>query len=252
MRASLPVALAAAWSVLAASSVLPDPCAAETNVPARSLGQRFDTLLLPPVPDSECGDTLCVNHDGSFENGHAWAFGGIVPPYYGAFGEGFDLGPGEVACGAFWFTQVGLYFGSPIDVYLWEGGVTGPPGAVLWVDAGVPIPGPIGMWPAISQHDIEIGSPITGPFTVGFWADFSAGVNQFLVAADENGPGGHPWTCIASGIGYPTGWQHPSVVWGQTQSWGLGVYLAGAPTPAEPHTWGLIKALYAPAPVAGR
>jgi len=247
MRTSLVIALVAAGSIQIAASVLPEPAAVEANPPALSLGRRSDTELLPPAPGSECPDSLYVNHDWSFENGFAWGYGGVVAPYYGAFGEGFDMGAGEVTYGAFWFTQVGNYFGSPIDVYLWEGGVSGPPGAVLWVDYGASIPGAIGIWPQVSQHDIEIGCPVSGEVTVGYWADFSASINEFYIAVDDNGPGGHPWTNIAPGIGYPTGWQNPSVVWGACQSLGLGVYFVETFSPVEPRTWGRLKALFGPA-----
>jgi len=248
MRTPLPIVLVTTWSIQAVASILTQPATASASPPACSLGRQFDTVLLPSARGIECGDSLFVNHDWSFENGYAWSFSGIVPPDYGAFGEGLDLGSGDVTCGAFWFTQVGLYFGSPIDVYVWDGGVSGPPGAVLWYGCCISIPGAIGMWPQVSQHDIEIGLPIAGAVTIGFWANFSASVNEFLVCADENGPGGHPWTNIAPGIGYPTGWHNPRVVWGLTRSLGLGLYFVAAITPVEPYTWGHIKSLYARAP----
>jgi hypothetical protein len=69
-------------------------------------------------------------------------------------------------------------------------------------------------------------------------------------SADENGPGGHPWTHVAPGFGYPTGWQHPATIWGETRSLGMGVYVAEGPTPVTPGTWGRIKALYGGAAVA--
>jgi hypothetical protein len=59
----------------------------------------------------------------------------------------------------------------------------------------------------------------------------------------RDGPGGHPWTCIAPGIGYPSGWQDPSVVWGETQSMGCSVNFEQS-TPIEPATWAVVKALF--------
>lgn len=60
---------------------------------------------IPPA-DEDCTATLYVNHYNSFENGSSWSAGGIQPPYYGAFAEGFDLGAGYVECGARFLTQV--------------------------------------------------------------------------------------------------------------------------------------------------
>ncbi len=106
------------------------------------------------------------------------------------------------------------------------------------------VPGVIATWPQISQHDIEIGCPVVGPFTFGYWADFSISINEFYIAADENGPGGHPWTNIAPGLGYPTGWHHPGLLWGATQALGLGAYFVESTTPVTSTTWGRIKSLY--------
>ena len=47
----------------------------------------------------------------------------------------------------------------------------------------------------------------------------------------------------APGIGYPTGWNDPSVVWGPTQSLGLGlVYVWNSPV--ESQSWGSIKSMF--------
>ncbi len=228
------------------TAVLLSTCPATARIDpfALELSHRVDTSILPPVPGRDCGDSLFVNHDGSFENGYCWSYGGYVPPYYGAFGEGLDLGNGEVTCGAFWFTQIGYYFGQPMDVYIWEGGVSDPPGAVLWVAYNVPVPGEVAFWPEVSQHDVEIAFPVSGEFALGFWVDFSASTCQYFLAADENGPGGHPWVNIAPGIGYPTGWADPSMVWGHTESLGLGAYFVESPTPVTSQTWGRIRALF--------
>ena len=72
------------------------------------------------------------------------------------------------------------------------------------------------------------------------WATTSPG---YIVAADLDGAGGHPWTYIAPGIGYPTGWNDPSIIWGTTQSLGLGGVFSGC-SPAESRSWGSMKALF--------
>jgi hypothetical protein len=86
---------------------------------------------------------------------------------------------------------------------------------------------------------------VSGDFTVGYWGDFPGSYALFFCAADENGPGGHPWTCIAPGIGYPSGWQNPSVIepWAQVKALGCGVYFEQG-TPVESETWGALKALF--------
>jgi len=48
---------------------------------------------------------------------------------------------------------------------------------------------------------------------------------------------------IPPGAGYPTGWQSVDLVWGPTAALGIGAEV-DLPTPAEPTTWGSIKALY--------
>jgi len=54
-----------------------------------SVGAGHGVIL--PGPDANpCGGTLVLNFDGSAENGYCWQYGGIVPPYYGAFAECYD------------------------------------------------------------------------------------------------------------------------------------------------------------------
>ena len=114
-----------------------------------------------------------------------WEGGGTIPPYYGAFGEGFDLGAGEAQCGAYFFTQIGGYIGQRADAYISEGGVSGPPEAVLFMLSD------IAFWPSISHHDVEMGWAVCGEFTLGYWADFSWRNCPWFIAFDQNGPGGH-------------------------------------------------------------
>ncbi len=206
-----------------------------------STGYSAGTTIVGSGVDACANGTLFVNHDGGFENGYCWQSGGIVPPYYGAFAEGFDLGSGCVFCGAFWLTQVGQFTGRPADLYVWDG--DNPPGAVVGMVAGHVFQN-IAIWPSISQHDADMGICVYGPFSIGYWADFSAEVCQWFIAADQDGFGGMPWTCIAPGIGYPTGWNNPTAVWGPTQSMGLGAWFGAGYSPVEAQTWGSIKALF--------
>ena len=243
MRCSLAFLIGALILSLAAS-----PAQAQ-----RAIGYSDATVVIPD-PTSNCAiGTRTINHDGSFENGYGWDGGGTVPPYYGAFAESYDLGTGTVSCAAFWLTQNGFFNGHPLDAYVWDGGITGEPGGVLCLVPNV-VPTNIPFWPECGQNDFQIGCPVTGEFTVGWWADFHDEYLQYYTCADLNGPGGCPWTCIAPGIGYPTGWHDPSVVWFDTCSLGIGVFFARDPSgieefpeegpPPESPTWGQIKAIF--------
>jgi hypothetical protein len=168
---------------------------------------------------------------------------GVSPPYYGAWAEAYDLGSVTVECGVYWFTQTAYMHPEPTDIYIWDGGVEGPPGSVLCM---VPdVTGiQIAFWPSCAQNEIEIGCCVAADFTVGYWVPPWGGDCPYYCCADENGTGGHPWTCIAPGLGYPTGWQHPDVVYPDCVSMGIGVTVTEDPSPAESETWGAIKSLY--------
>ena len=218
-----------------------------------SLGYSNNTTVQNSGSDACANGTLFVNHDGSFENGYGWQYGGVVAPYYGAFAEGYDLGAGFVCCDAFWVSTLpGYYFGQTCDAYVWEGGAGTLPGAVLCVvpsNVLVNVPN----WPTIGQNDVSMGVAVSGPFTVGYWGNWPGAMLGYFCAADQNGFGGYPWTNIAPLLGYPTGWNDPSIIprWGTTQSMGIGAYFSTSscpgrcnPIPAESPTWGSIKALF--------
>jgi hypothetical protein len=209
-----------------------------------SLGYSDETTVVGPGADACAEGTLIYHHDGSFENGYAFDYGGVVPPYYGAFGEGYDLGPGVVTCGAYWLSTLpGYLLGHTTDCYVWEGGVEAPPDAVLGVVTGVLFSN-IPNWPAIGQNDVDLNIWVPGAFTVGSWGNWPGGGEpDYFWAADLNGEQGHPWCCIAPDIGWPTGWMDPSDIWDPTRSMGIGVYFEQA-TPVEAPTWGAVKALF--------
>jgi hypothetical protein len=207
------------------------------------LGYCDEGDVLGPITDT-CDGELIVNHDGSFENGACWQYGGVLPPYYGAFGEGFELGDVHLECMAIWVTQIGEWADQTMDLYVWDGGVTREPGSVLalFTDRrmyNVP------MWPDAGQNDFELCVDCNGEFTVGYWAHFADCPCGWFTVADFDDSPGHAWTCIAPGIGYPSGWQHPSVVWYDPfSSLGFGVYAQDSPSPPRSRTWGSIRVLF--------
>lgn len=198
-------------------------------------------ITVPSQDSNPCGATLCLNYDGSAENGYCWQYGGIVPgTTYGAFAE--CCSASQNVCGVqLLLTGVGYPCG-PSDLYIWAdaGGI---PGNVMSLTSGVN-PCPVASWPSISTHDFAI-APIgmNTNFWVGYWANWSAQPCGYFVAADLDGFGGCPMTNIAPGIGYPTGWTNTSVVWGPTQALGIGAWVDGG-VPVNETTWGQIKNLY--------
>jgi len=189
------------------------------------------------------GGWLVANHDGTFENGYAWQYAGIQPPYYGAFGEGIEGFQWTVACVALWVsTEPGYFSGQTCDVYIWDGGVDSPPTSVLGMVAGVVL-GNVPVWPMCGENDVWINMGVHGDFTVGYWGNWPGGHAAYYCGADLSGSGGHPWTWIAPGVGYPTGWNDPSIVWGPTRSMGCGAWFAH-PASVEARSWGSIKALF--------
>jgi len=197
--------------------------------------------------DSTCG-ALLFTADGIFEGGWAWQYAGIALPYSGAFAECY-FDPAEVCAAVFHFTQAGYQSGQRMDVYLWDdqGGV---PGAVRCILPGVD-PGPINYWPTTSRHVVELpgGCCVDSAWWIGFWGDWPGEVAGWFIAADLNGGpwprNGCPYTNIAPGVGYPTGWTNVETVWGPTMALGIGAeVVACEPTPVERTSWGVIKALY--------
>ena len=208
-----------------------------------SVGYSEETWIVGPGADDCAGGSLVHHHDGDFENGYAWRNMGVQAPYYGAFGEGYDLGAGWIYCGAYWLTQIGNFYDQTADCYVWQGGTDTPPDAVLAVVTGIVfsnVPG----WPAVGESDVDLNVGVAGPFTVGYWGNWPGHGEAYFCAADLDGTRGYPWTCIAPVIGYPTGWSDPSIAWGPTRSLGCGAYFLEGGTAAESDTWGAVKALF--------
>lgn len=228
--------------LFALMGVIATGASAAENAGSVGLGQG---ILVPGGDTNPCGGTLYLNFDGSAENGFCWQYGGIVPPYYGAFAECYEW-QGCVCGIELLLTGIG-YPCRAFNAYLWDD-AGGTPGNVLSMTSGLN-PCPVATWPNISTHDFALtGAVVGGPFWIGYWGDFSAQACGYFVAADLDGFGGCPFTNIAPGIGYPTGWQNASSVWGPTQSIGIGAWVNNADpcgsNPTRETTWGQIKTLY--------
>lgn len=219
-----------------------------------SLGYNDQTEIVPNPGDQDfCPGTVFLqNDDGTFENAYAWRFGGVVPPDYGSWAECYDA---DFVCGVeFMLTQTGYYIGQDMDVYVWESDPDGSPppgpdpGNVICVISGV-LPGPVAIWPEISTHEIQVCCVAGGEHFVGYWPNWPGSFAGWYIASDENGPGlGCPRMKVAPGIGYPTGWHHPSLSpvfdckdLGIREYSGLGDC---EPTAKQSTTWGRIKSLY--------
>ena len=181
-----------------------------------------------PCPPS----LLFLNHDGTTENAFTWQFQGVQPPDFGAFAEGYrHLTEGFVCGGELWLTRWGTMSGSgTVDLFVWDYDTwCDSPGNVLSVTTSVPVSG-VAMWPSISTLDLDLNDAPVGPdgLFIGYWPRSFQNVEaQFGCAMDQDGPGGVPRTNFAPGIGYPTGWGHPSIAGYQTQAFGLGAWCGG-------------------------
>ncbi len=206
-------------------------------------GYNANTVLLDAY-DGSCG-TLAFNADGTYENGYAWQYGGLVAPDYGAFADGYATANQKVCSVVMDLSQVGNQVGQTLDAYAWED-AGGAPGAVLGVTVGAD-PGAIAFWPSLSRHSVAVDAQCgtSGATWVGYWANWPDQVAGWFVGADTDGFGGLPYTNYAPGIGFPTGWGNVSAAWGPTQALGLGAELVDCDVvPTVETTWGQIKGLY--------
>lgn len=217
MATPRPVPATALSALLTLMALLPlGSSATASGPPAASVGPGAGRALSPDDPG--CGE-LFMNADSSYESGYTWQFGGIQAPDYGAFAERYtgDLAICSVVTD---LTQVGYQAGQVLDLYIWEDGA-GEPGAVHAVRRGAN-PGAVAFWPSVSRHVFAISGHPGDAWWVGYWGAWPGGTGAWFVGADLDGTGGTPRTKIAPGLGYPSGWQNVSLVWGPTQALGLG------------------------------
>ena len=228
----------------------PVPAAAQTPVPRAAEPANHGSVGLgtgvtvPGERSNPCPPAaLCLSFDGTAENGYCWQFLSGQPPF-GAFAECWNPGCPACICGIeLLLTSIGNPC-TPCDLYVWDdaGGI---PGNVLSVTHGAD-PCPVAIWPEVSTHDFAITPvPVCGPIWYGYWADFQQECG-YLVAADLDGQGGCPMTYCVLGEGC-AGWTNVSVIWGPTQSIGIGAWILPAgcgPVPTGEGSWGAIKRLY--------
>ena len=243
MRISIVLALVSLSYLLVATSSLSEPV---------TLSRSEDVVIIPGERDCVAGQ-LYEHHGNRFAHAGAWQGDGIELPYYGALAEAFDLGRGTIHCGAFWLTEAGNFSGQTADLYVWDGGIGTPPAGVLYMLPGHVFTN-VAAWPDIGQSDAPMQVPVSGAFTIGYWGNWPGDQCGYYVGHNYWSQIGHPWTCIAPDLQYPSGWNHPSIVvgWEDVESLGIGVYFGGssgvgdeiaeAPVP-ESSTWGAVKAL---------
>jgi hypothetical protein len=218
----------------------------QTAPSAASVGRGQGVILPSPLPHPCSAATLCRHFDGTAENGYGWQHRGCVAPSYGAFAECFDFGIGSCLCGIeLMLTSLGGVC-SPADLYIWAD-AGGRPGNVLAMTSGAN-PGPVATWPNVSTHDLPmVATQVAGVAWFGYRTDYSNAPCGYFIAADTNGFGGCPYTNIAPGLGYATGWNHVSAVWGPTRSLGIGAWRTAdgcGGVSVRESTWGRIKQLY--------
>jgi len=213
------------WIVVALFGLLlPAAGSAADIAPALGPGNGF--LESQGARDETCpGGILEIHSDGEYEGAIAWQFDGVAAPYYGAFAEAFS-DTGAICSAVFDLTRLPEQSGGLMDVYVWSDD-GGDPGVVLSMTPGVS-PGPVSVWPAISRHTVDISDvEVSGSYWVGCWGAWPGMEARYFLAAELDWPGtATPRTNIAPGSGYPSGWQDVSLVWGSTQSVGIGVILA--------------------------
>ena len=235
-------------TVLGSVALVATLAASASAVDYRRVHEGTETIHVtaPSDTDGGCG-TLLMSADGTYENGYGWDYAGVVPPYYGAFAECYS-GTNVTVCSAeFDFSGSGWQVDETMDVYVW-GDDGGKPGAVRCAKFDVD-PGPVAFWPEISHHSVPMGCDcLDGTFWVGYWGNWPGqGEPSWFIAVDLNGLGGCSFTNIAPGIGFPTGWNDVSVVFGPSSNRSLGIgceVVSCNPVPTRDASWGAVKSLY--------
>ncbi len=194
-----------------------------------------------------CGPVL-ANHDQVLENAYSWVPNGSETGEQGAYAEYFQLPEDNFiqACGLeFYFTQTGNQGNQTMDVYVWENTPIVTPGELILHLQNID-PGTIATWPEISRFDLDVDLVLPAKYWVGWRGNWSGSEPGWMIAADENGPGGYSLTNIGPGHGYPIGWNQMSTVpaWAECKSLGIRTVGSIYPVVVESTTWDGLKSLY--------
>jgi len=180
------------------------------------------------VEPPSCGPVQS-NYDLSVENAYSWISNGSETGSQGAFAECFSVPADSLiqACELqFYLTQTGHQTNQTLDIYVWENSPLSEPGDLILHLENVD-PGTVASWPEVSRFDVPVDITLPSQWWVGWRGNWAGSTPGWMMAADENGPGGCSMTNVGPGHGFPIGWAHPGVVpaWAQCQS--LGIRTAG-------------------------
>ena len=202
--------------------------------------------ILRPLRNAAAAGALSFNADGSYENGYTWQYGGVVAPNYGAFAECY-AGNGRSA------RSCSISHKS----------------AATTASAPTSTSGPT---QECSKRNVSACIPTWDPGGRVFWPIDIAKLSCSPTVAASTGPSGPatggtgpapplvgssvpistsavcPYTNIAPGIGFPTGWNNVSIAWGPTQAIGIGVknHRLRFGADSEVDAWGGIKSCSKP------
>lgn len=239
-----------AWRMLLAASLLlgasASPLIADPLRYIEGKGIHLAGSDIAPFDDA----VLFENHDGSTEAAFTWSESGVEEPESGALAEGFaDLRGAASVCGVrLYLTRWGDMTGDGlIDLFVWEPNTYfDQPGLVLSISTSVRVSG-VRLWPSVTTHDLDVADAgyYIGGVYVGYWPrSFVGGPPGFACAIDQNGPAGRPRTYIAPGLGYPSGWAHPSILGHRVESLGIAAWCGYARVPTDETSWGQVKATF--------
>jgi hypothetical protein len=179
------------------------------------------------------GDTLLVNHNGTFESAYTEL---CRDADEGAFAEGFT-GSGTVCGVQFFYCNNVWYDTDEVFVFVWES-EDGHPGAILAMQPGHAENIPI-CWGQTLANDVPITATVAGEFFVGVSQCSQDWPSRLLADLDGSASGDQCWI-NRGGV-----WSRVNDVWPDgVRALSLGVYLDKTQSPAAPDSWGTIKRLF--------
>ncbi len=183
-----------------------------------------------------------MNADGHYEDAYVWQ--GVGDPQY------FSVFPCRCApcffapCGGFAECYTGPAGGGHVNgielavTTMTNPGTKNPPDVYVWRDAGgkpgtiiqyIPrssfAPFSVSPFPNVNLVALCFPTPVAVP-AGSFWIGYKDYPGDFMICADLDGFGGCPLTYISPSVKTsPPGWQSVSIVWGPTQSLGIGAWV---------------------------